>query len=86
MHPQVQSVGRTKGDLLRVLSYVTKDGEHNQEMNDVALFKKAADQALRARHRTRSAKVSDSLITVTLHHQFTGAQHLRNSPEAVQRP
>ena len=48
----MQSVGRTKGDLLRVLSYVTKDGEHNQEMNDVALFKKAADQALRARHRT----------------------------------
>ena len=29
---QVQSVGRTKGDLLRVLSYVRKDGEHNQEM------------------------------------------------------
>jgi len=23
---------------------VTKDGEHNQEMSDVALFKKAADQ------------------------------------------
>ena len=49
---QSVTVGRTKGDLLRVLSYVTKDGEHNQEMSDVALFETAADQALRARHRT----------------------------------